>query len=131
MFVPTTNDLVLECSALEFGRDSSAEEEDDEEEEAEGEIEECEEALERYELDHEEALEQLINDTHDVRLDRLEDAYEECRRVRMTRRSSTAFVGESRKTWFSITQHWSSVVIHPREKRKKRRKRRRRICEGW
>ena len=97
MFVPTTNDLVLECSALEFGRDLSADEEQDEEEEAEGEIEECEEALERYELDHEEALEQLRNDTHDVRLDRLEDAYEECRRVRVTRRSSTAFVGRKSK----------------------------------
>ena len=60
MFVPTTNDLVLECSALEFGRDLSADEEQDEEEEAEGEIEECEEALERYELDHEEALEQTL-----------------------------------------------------------------------
>ena len=41
------------------------------------EIDECEEVLERYELDYEEALVQLRDDIFDVRLDRLEDAYEE------------------------------------------------------
>jgi len=104
--------------------------EEGEEKEGEREIEECEEALGRYELDYEEALVQLRDDIFDVRLDRLEDAYEECRRVRMTRRSSIAFVGESRKTWFSITQHWSSVVIHPLKRRRRRRKRRWRSGEG-
>ena len=45
--------------------------------EEEGEIELCEEALERHGLVHEEALEQLCDGIFDVGLDRLEDAYEE------------------------------------------------------
>ena len=106
---------------MEFGRDSSAgkeEEEGEEKEEEEGEIEECEEALERYELDYEEALEQLRDDIFDVRLDRLEDAYE-----KVLQEGENDQEELDRLCWEEVedlvlsAQHWSLVVIHPRKKR--------------